>query len=105
MLSVTELLYISFHSTRKSRKGKDKSADEAVTNVVEFIAPPSLAFGTAPNETIYFEIEFRGVGSETFDMTALQDIHIGVHGTPGHNKAWTVTWSGGTSENRFLYSY
>jgi len=35
-----------------------------------------------------------GVNNDVFDLKALQDIHIGIHGTKGHSGAvWTFSWS------------
>jgi hypothetical protein len=71
--------------------------------VIELFAPPSLGFGSGSDATIYFEVEFRGVQpSESFNMQALQDIHIGIHGTPGHKDAWTVGWNNEASGNRLF---
>ncbi len=78
--------------------GKGKSVVHDRASDIKFFAPPSLGFGS--DSTIYFEVEFCAVNSEPFDMKALQDIHVGIHGTPGHKSAWTVTWNCEASENR-----
>jgi hypothetical protein len=86
---------------RKAGNGKATSMQNSASNVVEFFAPPSLGFGYGSDSTIYFEVEFRGVSSDPFDMEALKDIHVGIHGTPGHKDAeWTVGWNCEASENR-----
>jgi hypothetical protein len=79
---------------------------DSESNTVELIAPKSLGFGSGSDATIYFEIEFLGVNSEQFNMEVLQDIHIGVHGTPGYKNSWTVGWNigvAGASRSRLVH--
>jgi hypothetical protein len=66
--------------------------------MVELIAPMSLGFGSGSDTTIFFEVEFHGVDSEQFNMEALHDIRIGIHGTPGYKESWTVGWNSGPAE-------
>ena len=75
--------------------------------VYEFFGPASLGFGSGSksDDTIFFEVEFRGVGTEQFDMEALLDIHVGIHGTPGRSDTvWTVAWNGNAASKRFACS-
>jgi hypothetical protein len=79
----------SGRTQRASQDGRD----------LRFFGPPSLAFG-AGSEKIYFEVEFCGVNNDSFDIAALPDIHVGIHGDQGHHNAWTVTWDKETLKNR-----
>ena len=79
----------------RHQPGKEQitAKDGSTSNEIKFLGPKSLAFGGSKSDNIYFEVEFCGVNNEAFDFAALQDIHVGIHGTKGHtNAVWTVTW-------------
>ncbi len=72
---------------------------------LNFFGPPSLAFGAGTKEHIYFEVEFCGVNkNDAFDIAALPDIHVGIHGDQGYHYAWTVTWDWETLQKRLCQS-
>ncbi len=92
------------HLLCRNKSGKrQKNSTVGASNVMEFYAAQSLGFGSGSQQdtTVYFEVEFRGVNSQKFDIDALKDICVGIHGTHVHkDEVWTVSWKKGSSGRR-----
>jgi hypothetical protein len=102
-LACPVLRHESERRRRTSAAGTSSKEDD-----YKFFGPASLAFemGSKSVQNIYFEIEFCGFNTEAFDIKALQDIQVGIHGTKGHaNAVWTVSWDAKALETRLGFSF
>jgi hypothetical protein len=103
---------LSHESQRRRRTSEADCPSDQVH--YKFFGAPSISFGIGPissksGQNIYYEVEFcgvTGVNNDVFDLKALQDIHIGIHGTKGHSGAvWTFSWSKAALDKRLAHFF